>query len=192
MQRIVFTTRSWRTTLTAVAFTAVSVGFLAMIITGGRHCARSATSTTTTISPSTTTTSIAALGSIPVAPAKPVEASTPTTVKSGPSDKTKPASVAPPPKVRVPDGSRPGDRTGNRHASTLIEYFGTHGELLFSSSAAASPGDGNLSFLGIVFSDARIARVRIIAGDVAPGPNDDRKDIVMMDDFFYGEPTPLY
>ncbi len=94
--------------------------------------------------------------------------------------------------VDSPDGSRPGDRTGNRHASTLIEYFGTHGELLFSSSAPASPGDGNLSFLGIVFADARIARVKIIAGDVAPGPDDDRKDIVMMDDFFYGEPTPLY
>src|SRR5882724_1760990 len=92
--------------------------------------------------------------------------------------------------VDSPDGSRLRDRTGNRHASTLIEYFGTRGELLFSSSAPASPGDGNLSFIGVVFGDARIARVRIIAGDVAPGPNDDRKDIVMMDDFLYGEPTP--
>jgi hypothetical protein len=94
--------------------------------------------------------------------------------------------------VDSPDGSRPGNRTGNRHASTLIEYLGPHGELLFTSSAPASPGDGNLSFLGVVFGEARIARVKIIAGDVAPGPNDDRKDIVIMDDFFYGEPTPLY
>jgi hypothetical protein len=92
--------------------------------------------------------------------------------------------------VDSPDGSRLRDRTGNRHASTLIEYFGVHGELLFSSSAPASPGDGNFSFFGVVFSDARIARVKIIAGDAAPGPNDDRKDIVMMDDFLYGEPTP--
>jgi hypothetical protein len=46
---------------------------------------------------------------------------------------------------------------------------------------------------GVVFDDARIAGVRIIAGDVAPGPNDDRRtDIVMMDDFLYGEPTALY
>jgi hypothetical protein len=94
--------------------------------------------------------------------------------------------------VDSPDGSGPGARTGNRHASTLIEYFGTRGELLFRSSAPASPGDGNLSFLGVVFGDARIARVKIIAGDAAPGPDDDRKDIVMMDDFLYGEPTSLY
>jgi len=92
--------------------------------------------------------------------------------------------------VDSPDGSRLRDRTGNRHASTLIEYYGIHGNLLFTSSAPASPGDGNLSFIGVVFGDARVARVRIIAGDVAPGPNDDRKDIVMMDDFLYGEPTP--
>jgi hypothetical protein len=92
--------------------------------------------------------------------------------------------------VDSPDGSRLRDRTGNRHASTLIEYYGTHGDLLFTSNAPASPGDGNLSFIGVVFGDARVARVRIIAGDVAPGPNDDRKDIVMMDDFLYGEPTP--
>jgi hypothetical protein len=94
--------------------------------------------------------------------------------------------------VDSPDGSGLRDRTGNRHASTLIEYYGPHGELLFTSNAPASPGDGNLSFIGVVFGDARVARVRIIAGDVAPGPNDDRKDIVMMDDFLYGEPTPLY
>jgi hypothetical protein len=94
--------------------------------------------------------------------------------------------------VDSPDGSAPGDRTGNRHASTLIAYYGTRGELLFTSNAPASPGDGNLSFVGVIFSDPRVARVTIIAGDVAPGPNDDRKDIVMMDDFLYGEPTPVY
>ena len=69
--------------------------------------------------------------------------------------------------VGSPDGSRLRDKTGNRHASTLIEYYGTHGELLFTSNAPASPGDGNLSFIGVVFGDARVARVRIIAGDVA-------------------------
>ena len=94
--------------------------------------------------------------------------------------------------VDSPDGSAPRDRTGNRHASTLIAYYGARGELLFTSHAPASPGDGNLSFIGVVFSDARVARVTIIAGDVAPGPNDDRRDVVMMDDFLYGEPTPVF
>jgi len=95
--------------------------------------------------------------------------------------------------VDLPNGSGPGDINGNRKASTLIECFGTDGGLIFSSFVPASPGDGSLSFLGIVFDDARIARVRITSGDAAPGPNDDgTHDIVMMDDFFYGEPQPLH
>ena len=73
-----------------------------------------------------------------------------------------------------------------------MEYFDADGKLLFSSFVPASPGDGSLSFFGIVFDDARIARVRITTGNVAPGPDDDGKnDIVMMDDFIYGEPQPL-
>jgi len=94
--------------------------------------------------------------------------------------------------VDHPDGSGPGEKRGNRGASTLIQYFGADGKLLFSSFVPASPGDGTLSFFGIVFDDARIARVRITSGDVAPGPDDDTKhDIVVMDDFIYGEPQPL-
>jgi len=77
-------------------------------------------------------------------------------------------------------------------SSTRIDYFDKTGRLLFSSSVPASPGDGSLSFFGIKFDDARIASVRITAGDVAPGPNDDKQhDIVMMDDFIYGEPQVL-
>src|SRR5437764_2499307 len=91
--------------------------------------------------------------------------------------------------VDQPNGSGPGGRRGNRRASTLIEYFDQLGRLLFSSFVPASPGDGGLSFFGLVFDDARIARVRIETGDVAPEPNDDqRHDIVVMDDFIYGEP----
>jgi hypothetical protein len=93
--------------------------------------------------------------------------------------------------VDQPDGSGPSKKRGNRGASTLIEYFGADGKVLFSSFVPASPGDGSLSFFGIVFEDARIARVRITSGNVAPGPDDDgESDIVMMDDFIYGEPQP--
>jgi len=90
--------------------------------------------------------------------------------------------------VDQPNGSGPGAKHGNRKPSVLVEFFGVNGQLLFSSFVPPSPGDGGLSFLGITFSDARIASVRIVAGDV-PGPNDDQEhDIVMMDDFIYGEP----
>jgi hypothetical protein len=94
--------------------------------------------------------------------------------------------------VDQPDGRGPGAKRGNRGASTLIEYFDQNGKVIFSSFVPASPGNGNLSFFGIVFKDARIASVEITTGDVAPGPNDDRRhDIVMMDDFIYGEPQLL-
>ena len=87
--------------------------------------------------------------------------------------------------VDQPDGVAAATRAG----STLIQYFDRNGRLLFSSFVSASPGDGSLSFFGIKFDDARIASVRIKTGDVAPGPNDDRHhDVVMMDDFIYGEP----
>jgi hypothetical protein len=91
------------------------------------------------------------------------------------------------------DVDQPGaSKKGKRGASSQIEYFGVRGELLFTSLIPASPGDGSLSFVGIVFGDARIARVRITSGDAGPGPDDDANlDIVMMDDFLYGEPRPL-
>jgi len=90
--------------------------------------------------------------------------------------------------VDQPDGSGPGEKRGNRHASTLIEYFAADGSLIYSGFAAASPGDGGLSFLGVVVDDARIARVHIVTGGI-PGSDDTAdNDVVMLDDFIYGEP----
>jgi hypothetical protein len=90
--------------------------------------------------------------------------------------------------VDQPDGS------GKKHdgnGSTDITYFDVNGKILFSSSVPPSPGDGSFSFFGVVFQDARIARIRITT-DEAGGPNDDSKhDIVMMDDFIYGEPQAI-
>ena len=94
--------------------------------------------------------------------------------------------------VDQPDGSGPSQDKSNRGASTLVEFFGADGQLLFSSTVPASPGDGGQSFLGITFNDSRIASVRITSGNVALGPDDDAKhDVVAMDDFIYGEPQPL-
>ena len=90
------------------------------------------------------------------------------------------------------DVDQQADSNPNHKASTLIEYLDKDSRILFSSSVPASPGGETLSFFGIVFGDARIASIRIQAGNVAPGPNDDaRHDIVMMDDFIYGEPQLL-
>jgi len=101
--------------------------------------------------------------------------------------------------VDRPDGNLSALEHGIRRASTRIEFFAapdsksrSHREsLLFSSFVPAAPGDASLSFFGVVFDSALVARVRITTGNVAPGPDDDRKhDVVMMDDFIYGEPQP--
>ena len=91
--------------------------------------------------------------------------------------------------VDLPDGSGPGGKQGNRKASTLVEYFALDGGLLYSSFVSASPGDAGFAFLGIAFDDPRIARVRISTGDSVPGADDERPhDVVVMDDFIFGEP----
>lgn len=91
--------------------------------------------------------------------------------------------------VDLPDGSGPGGKHGNRKASTLVEYYGLDGRLLYSNFVPAAPGDASFAFFGIVFDDARIARVRISAGNAAPGADDARpRDVVVTDDFIYGEP----
>ena len=91
------------------------------------------------------------------------------------------------------DVDKPNGQAGNQRVdtrgSTLIRYLGDKGELLYSTHVPASPGDVGLSFLGVLFDDPRIARVRIFAGSSAPGKNDANGiDIVMMDDFIYAEP----
>jgi hypothetical protein len=87
------------------------------------------------------------------------------------------------------DVDQPNGVAATSRGSTFIEYFDRNDRLIFSSFVPAAPGDGSLSFFGIKFDDARIASVRIQAGNVAPGPNDDKQhDVVMMDDFIYGEP----
>ena len=91
--------------------------------------------------------------------------------------------------VNEPDGLGRDQQAKDRGASVRVDYYGVGNQLLFSSVVPSSPGVGSLSFFGVQFDDARIARVRITTGDVAPGPNDSvNRDIVVMDDFVYGEP----
>jgi hypothetical protein len=82
------------------------------------------------------------------------------------------------------------DGVGKAH-STQIEYFDADGRRLFTGVVPAAPGNKSLSFFGIVFDEAVIARVRIKTGDAKLGLDDGPKDIVLMDDFLYGEPQAI-
>jgi uncharacterized repeat protein (TIGR01451 family) len=75
--------------------------------------------------------------------------------------------------------------------STSIAYFDAGGNPLGVFQVPASAGNQTLSFVGVSFTAGeRISRVRITSGTTAPGPNDapPAVDIVVMDDFIYGEP----
>ena len=92
--------------------------------------------------------------------------------------------------VDRPDGSGALNR---RNPTVTIQYMDYQGTPIYTSYVPASPGNASLSFFGIVFADSRIARVRITAGNAVPGADDTRRqDVVMMDDFLYGEPKAIY
>ena len=53
--------------------------------------------------------------------------------------------------------------------------------------------DNGLSFLGVVFDDAIVARVEVKYGTGALGPNDGEGDVdvAVMDNFIFGEPQEV-
>jgi hypothetical protein len=74
--------------------------------------------------------------------------------------------------------------------STKIEYFDAAGNLLLSRNVLPGPTNrGSLSFLGVGFDTADVFLVRITSGNrILKAPN---LDVVVMDDFIYGEPLRL-
>ena len=79
----------------------------------------------------------------------------------------------------------------NRDDSTKIEYLDVNGELLFSQNVLPGPTNrGSLSFLGVGFdAGERVFLVRITSGNrILKTP---AKDVVVMDDFIYGEPQAV-
>jgi hypothetical protein len=78
----------------------------------------------------------------------------------------------------------------NTDDSTMIEYFDVNGKLLLAQNVV--PGTtqrGSLSFLGVAFDTANVFMVRITSGNrILKTPN---RDVVVMDDFIYGEPQAL-
>lgn len=74
--------------------------------------------------------------------------------------------------------------------TTSLEFFSALGVSLGTFAVPALAGDATFSFLGVFFNAGeQVARVRIVNGNSALGPNDGGGvDVVVMDDFFFGEP----
>ena len=72
---------------------------------------------------------------------------------------------------------------------TGFRYYDIHGRLLGAFTVPAKPR--GLSFLGVLFPKAVVARVRIEYGNHALGPNESAYvDVAVMDNFIYREPQP--
>src|SRR5262245_27079897 len=85
----------------------------------------------------------------------------------------------------------------DRPGSATIEYFDVDGQRLAIVTVPNHAGAQLLSFSGAVFQAPIVARVRITSGDAALTAtiNDisagGTQDLVVMDDFVFGEPRPL-
>jgi hypothetical protein len=75
--------------------------------------------------------------------------------------------------------------------STKMEFYAPDGKLIYETFVPWVAGSDTLSFLGVSFNAGElVSRVRIISGNAAPGPDETGSlDLVMMDDFIYGEPV---
>jgi hypothetical protein len=73
---------------------------------------------------------------------------------------------------------------------TAFEYFDAAGNSLGAFGVPLS--NNGVSFLGVVFEDAVVFRVRVTYGTVSLGPDDSTEnDVAVMDNFIYGEPQPM-
>ncbi|HKW91787.1 MAG TPA: hypothetical protein VJX92_07805 [Methylomirabilota bacterium] len=85
----------------------------------------------------------------------------------------------------------------DRAASTRVEYFDANGVELASIASPAHLGAKGFTFVGAIFDSAIVARVLITSGEAALDATTQdlsaggAKDLVVMDDFIYGEPQPL-
>ena len=77
-------------------------------------------------------------------------------------------------------------------AGSSLQFFDLANNSLGTFFVPALPGSSTFSFLGVRFDTPVVHRVRITAGNavLGPGTNDGGAvDVVVMDDFIYGEPT---
>jgi len=99
----------------------------------------------------------------------------------------------------VPGTDTPADTNGfgvvfsdvNVAGPTTMQYFGPDGSSLGTFPVPATPGMQTFSFLGVIFNAGeRIAQVRITQGNaaLAAGANEPAVDVVVTDDFIFGDP----
>ena len=85
----------------------------------------------------------------------------------------------------------------DRPGSTTLEFFDADDQPIATLRAPNHAGSHLLSFSGAVFRGSIVARVRITSGDAALTPTIEdvsaggTADLVVMDDFVYGEPEPI-
>ena len=82
--------------------------------------------------------------------------------------------------------------------STAIELIGVDGTVLDRFSAPVRSDARGASFLGVLYRNPVIGRVRIVTGDGRLGADQidisqgGQHDLVVMDDLIYGEPTAIH
>lgn len=79
--------------------------------------------------------------------------------------------------------------------TTSLQFFDSSNASLGTFFVPAFFGSQTFSFLGVSFPVAEVSRVRVTAGNTALGTgvldeNGDLNDLVVADDFLYGEPIP--
>ncbi len=85
----------------------------------------------------------------------------------------------------------------DRAGSTHVTFYDSNDVVLANLAAPGRAGAQEFSFVGAVFPASMVHRVVIISGDAAlSGTSTDvsaggTSDLVVMDDFIYGEPQPL-
>ncbi|HEY8256358.1 MAG TPA: hypothetical protein VIG08_01760 [Gemmatimonadales bacterium] len=105
---------------------------------------------------------------------------------------------------RVPGTATPGLSSGfgavfvdvDLAAATHLDYYAADGRLLGSYEVPTRSDATGLSFVGVKYDSVAVARVRITLGQgpIGAGINDmsagGTADLVVLDDFLYGEPQP--
>ena len=75
--------------------------------------------------------------------------------------------------------------------TTSLTFFDAANQSLGTLFALPFSGDENFSFLGALFGEPIVSRVRITSGNQLLGAGNTQQDLVVMDDFIFGEPRAV-